>query len=287
MNSNRYLVCIPAALLMSIGWLILALAWPEGSANRHLMIGLMLGTMFGHTTVAAGWSAFGPGPLILRMPLSAAMVAMCVLIFTASIFVRSRGEVGLGMVLAGCLLAQWTLVQVPLWILGISYGIRMRHREDAQGEDDRRARQFGIRQLLIATTVLAVVLAIGRFVVLNADGGIVDGEALIFALLGVAAVLMSLPLLMAALLPRYSVVAVAVVSLLIAVGTFFELPLLQRFQGSGPETVDLIWINLCTSLWIVAFVTATRLSGYGIAQARTRQLQTSKPSDGFVVPVQE
>ena len=78
MNSNRYFVCFPTLALLMIGWIVVAVSWPDGP-NEHLMIGLLLGTLFGHTTFAAAWTALGPAPLILRLPASLATIALCIL----------------------------------------------------------------------------------------------------------------------------------------------------------------------------------------------------------------
>ena len=41
---------------------------------------------------------------------------------------RSRTEIAI--ILGGCMLGQWLLVQIPLWALSVGYGVRLRHWTD-------------------------------------------------------------------------------------------------------------------------------------------------------------
>src|SRR5690606_11091290 len=142
--------------------------------------------------------------------------------------IHVQAESGLELVLAACLLGQWVLVQLPLWGLVLLYGLHLRHRTDHAGDKPNAGRQFGIGQLLIATTAVAGVLALGRILFSGRAMEIPGGEFTLFAFLGCAAVAMSLPLLLAALLPRFAFVAVIGTALLIGVGTYFEFAILQR-----------------------------------------------------------
>jgi hypothetical protein len=237
----------------------------------HLLIGALLGTLFGRTTVVAAWTALGPGPVLLRIPLGLLWIATDIVTVT----LRLRADVyppdaGFTLVLGACLFSQWLGVQVPLWILAIAYRLRLRRPNESFAGGLQEDRQFGIRQLIIATTIVAAMLGIGRLVVQNTSGPSTDREWVILAFLGVAAVVASLPLVLAALLPRFALPAVLGVLMLIALATLWELPLLQQFPGgSGPELMDLVWINVFTSAWILAFAVAIRWSGYSLTPAVT------------------
>jgi hypothetical protein len=132
-----------------------------------------------------------------------------------------------------------------------------------------RQLQFGIRQLFVLTAIVAVVLGALRALVLLIIARIGDkgmGEAAIFIFLAVAAVVMTLPLVMAALLPRLAVLATLAVLVLIGVATYWELPLLSLLpKTAGPDMWHFIFINTITSAWIVVIVGALRVGGYGLA----------------------
>src|SRR4029453_6695232 len=94
------------------------------------------------------------------------------------------------------------------------YRVQLAHHSDeaVYSDLDRKPRQlqFGTGQLMMLTLVVAVVLGILRWLVLALVARLGDrgmGEAPIFIFLAAAAVIMSVPLVMALLLPRYWVPA--------------------------------------------------------------------------------
>jgi len=269
--ARRYRVFVPVGILILIGLLPLAILWPNGP-REHVTVGILLGTMFGHTSIASAWIALGPGHLIWRGLLSLGWVAMLLITFALNVAFRDHGDDELVPLLAVCLLGQWVVMQSPLWGLALGYGLRMSLQEERNRVLDHRARQFGIRQLMIVTAIVAIVLGIGRAVVTNMSQMSAGRETAIFAFLGAAAVIMTLPLLMAALLRRWAIPAVVVVLALVGLATYWELSLLKAFQlGGGPTVVDLMWINFVTSAWVLAFVLSARLSGYGLTVAPSRE----------------
>ena len=281
MTSPHYRILLVALTLIALSWLLIAFLNIE--AIEHIGIGIVLGLLFGHATLAAGWTAFGPGPLLVRLPLSLVWLAGCVLAFTINVFWYGGGpDLAFATVFSVCLLAQWMIVQAILWALAIGYGWRLRHKHATHQGGSYRERQFGIRQLMILTAIVAVVLGIGRLVITNLPATIDSGrDTVILIFLGVAAIVMTLPLLLAALLHRYWLPAVLVTSLLVALATAFELPLLNQFiagAGGGPDALHLIYINLFTSLWILVFVLAVRLCGYGISGLSAKEPPASAPS---------
>jgi hypothetical protein len=95
-----------------------------------------------------------------------------------------------------------------------------------------------------------------------------SGEIAVFAFLAAAGVAMTLPLLLAALLPRWSTAAVVVVLVLIGLGTWYELPLLNLIpaRGGGPDIWHLTFINAFQAAWVLAVVAIVRTCGYGIGR---------------------
>jgi hypothetical protein len=143
---------------------------------------------------------------------------------------------------------------------------------DDQVKVDNRNWQFGIRQLLIVTTIVGVIFGIGRLVVstLLADLDLSRGEGPIFLFLAFCAVVFTLPLLIAALLKRWTVVAVLVVLVLIGAATFWEAPLLQVItkSGSRPNAYDLLAVNAFTALMVLVVAALVRLNGYSLIRSQ-------------------
>src|SRR5688500_13129793 len=83
----------------------------------------------------------------------------------------------------------------PLWLLVVVYRLKLRQADLAGHGSDPRDWQFGIGQLLIVTAMVAVVLGIGRQLVIHFGdrlrGAGPDGPIFIF--LAVAAAILSLP----------------------------------------------------------------------------------------------
>jgi hypothetical protein len=186
------------------------------------------------------------------------------------------GEPSILVIFGFAALIQWALAQAPLWGLAVGYGLRLRHAADVQSHQERAERQFGIRQLLVVTAVVAVVLGICRAIV----GGLVRREAfeagamVIIGMLVVAGIVMMLPLLLAALLPRHALPASVVMLVLIAVGTAAELPLLEALRptgpGGGPETWHFLAINAVQAFWVLALAGGMRLGGFALAAPMRR-----------------
>lgn len=264
----RYRIIVPTALSIVGGCSLVAVIDPN--RHEHVAIGFILGTLFGQTTLAAAWTALGPLPLMWRLPFSFLWLSCLMLAFAGNIWMYGHGsDVSFWLATGCCLVSQWFLVQIPLWCCAALYCWRLRPTSDPQPRVSEW--QFGIRQLGILTTVVAIVLGTARAVLarLPNETDLANRSTLIVVFLALAAILMTLPLIIAGLLPRHSVPASAVVLVLIALATIGELPILQQLdrsmQKNGPDMEHLIWINVFTSGWIVALVLAVRLSGYGIS----------------------
>jgi len=271
MRFNRFLVVLPLVPLLGWSWLLLAVCSPNQGPSgplEHIVIGLLLGTMFGQATLASAWTALGPAPLLWRLPLSLGWIATLVIAFLINIAVSAHGaDVEIALIMGACLIGQWLLVQFPVWGLAVGYGIRLRHWSDPP--ESIRERQFGIRQLMILTAIVGVVLGVGRVAVGEAISHFGAGNpdrVAVFAFFAAAGIIMTLPLLMAALLPRMAWLATGIVVTLIALGTWYELPLVMQVYGGpgGPNIWHLTFINAFQAAWVLAVVGLLRLCGYGI-----------------------
>ncbi len=273
MATNRYLVAFVLGPLLALSWLLLIVVEPDGPPTRlttAVIIGYILGTQFGQTTLAAAWTAFGPAPLLWRLPLSLAWIGVLSVALLVNLTLHKEPAGVVVLVIAICLLAQWIAVQIPLWGLAIGYGLRLRH--DSDPPETPRDRQFGIRQVMILTFIVAVVLGVCRMVVLRSAqhfGGSSLAEGWFFAFLAVAGIVMTFPLLLAALLPRFSLVAVIGALALITIGTWFEFPLAAMVPGSpgGGNLGPVAWINAFQAAWVLSVVAILRFCGYGIGRA--------------------
>jgi hypothetical protein len=266
---RRNLIWLCATPLIAVGLLLLAFA--PHRISEHLIIGYFFGTLFGHTTLAAAWTSFGPRPLLWRLPLSLVWLLALLVAFACNLTLHGGPAVEIVLIVAACVAGQFLFLQLPFWGLALTSGRRLRYCEANSLRPDPRETQFGIRQLMIFTTIVAVVLGVGRFAVRYlSDSPRLQGEWPIFVFLATAAIVMTLPLILAALLPRFAIPAVALVLLLIGLLTFWEVPLLERFHvGGGPDTLLVVFINSFTAAWVLSIVLIVRISGYRFGQPGT------------------
>jgi hypothetical protein len=278
MHSPSLRAALIVGSVVAVNWLILAAIEPDGgSGKEYVALGNLIGSMFAQATLAGAWSAWGPGWLIVRLPLSFGWLVSLSLALMINIGLHG-GPPDAVFVLSACMISQWLLVQIPLWLIALGFGIRLRYAPQWPGEW-----QFGIRQLMILTAIVAVVLGVARtvFLQLAARFGERNAEPAIFIFLATAGVLMILPLLVAALLPRAALPASLVVLLLIALATSQEIPLLNKLlnenAGGGPNFYHFAWINGFQAFWVLAIVGAVRWCGYGLAPRTNFSIGSPQP----------
>jgi len=255
--------------LLAASWFLLAAIEPSGGPGvlNHLSIGFLLGTMFGQASLAAAWTALGPLPLLWRLPLSILWIAALVIALLVNVVVYSGGkEIEIVLIMAACMSGQWLLAQIPLWGLAIVWGMRLQHRDDTE-QITARDRQFGTRQLMILTAIVAVVLGTCRWILIVTAKVYPQSnwrEAGIFVFLAGAAVVSNMPLIVAALLPRFAVWATIVVLALVAIFTWWELPLINKI-GGGPDFGHLAAFNAFQAAWVVGVIALVRRCGFHTA----------------------
>jgi hypothetical protein len=270
--SSKQRVFLWMGVAIALNWLLIVALPPPSASSRMpegLAIATVLGSLFGNTTVAAAWSAFGPGRLIWRVPLSLFWVALLASGFGVNVGIHG-GPNNSAFVFGALLSIQWGLLQIPLWGLVISQGMHLRHAEASNQGIDPCERQFGLRQLIIITAVIGVLLGIGRIVApyFAQQIGFARRDQVILIFLGVAEVILTLPLLLAGLLKQRSVLALSLAILLIGLATAWEHQLLVQVSGpggagAGPQTF--IAINVGTSVILLMLLAIVRINGYSLA----------------------
>lgn len=267
MIPRRYRILLWAPPVLVLQWIAIAVIEPNGRGSfEYVNIGFFLGSVFGHATLAAAWAALGPGRVWWRVPLSLVWVATLPVAIAINL-AMDGGPDDVVVIIGACLFGQWLIVQLPLWALAVGFGLRLQHVDDWGKTQDRRSRQFSLRHLMIVTTIVGVILGAGRLLIeWLGESFSFDREAPAFIFLAAAAVILTLPLLLAGLLQRWAIPAVLVVLTLIGLVTAWELTLLQMVPGGGgpgPDTDHFVWINAFTMVTVLMGVLLLRLNGYG------------------------
>ncbi|HUE70844.1 MAG TPA: hypothetical protein VMP01_08130 [Pirellulaceae bacterium] len=126
---------------------------------------------------------------------------------------------------------------------------------------------------MIVTALVAVVLGVGRFVVIAFGERLVGATGPgwpIFAFLVAAAVLLSLPPLLAVLLPRYPLWGTLGALVVVGLATALEASLFRwlGFGGLSVHLSEFIELNGMTVAWVLAFALTARHSGYRLGTSR-------------------
>lgn len=286
MIASRYLILLVALPQIALACAVLSLVPLEKhSGYEHLCIGALIGTMFSQTTLAAAWTALGPGPLLLRLPLSILWVAVMLVCLGLGMTFRREPEEALVSIMAMSLAIQWFFSQIPLWTLVVFFRLRLRPVSELVPDGDGPRRQFGIGQLMVFTGLIGVLLGIGRLVIgsrwfrLN-----IDDEMPIFLFLVGSAIVVTLPLVFAAFLSRHSVIAMLGALVFIMLVSVAEMPLLDATVGSrgGPDLMHIVYINLFSTAWVLAMTAAVRLSGYRFGAAGESPFAAEKVADSKI-----
>ncbi|WP_425616999.1 hypothetical protein NA78x_000664 [Anatilimnocola sp. NA78] len=239
------------------------------SEPSQWVLGLIFGTIFQHCVLAAAWAALGPGPLLWRLPLSLAWANVMGLSIAVPIWMEHREPWAMMWVLTmGSL---WLVAQFPLWCGSLIFSVRLRHC--SLPVDDVRERQFGIRQLMIFTALIGVLLGLGRMLLSLAWFDLrVDDQLGFFLFLLIAQMIVSVPLIFASLLHKHWLPGILISLLFIALVTVVEWQLSWKLLSIGPvmERGFLAWINFFSAVWVLIFAAIVRGSGYGCGVAEPR-----------------
>src|SRR5688572_17571982 len=95
MRLPRYIILVAIVPLILAG-IVLLLALDPNGPSEYVAIGVLLGTIYAHTTLAASWTALGPFSLVARLPLSLAWLAAMVVGLAVNFAMhRAPGEASL------------------------------------------------------------------------------------------------------------------------------------------------------------------------------------------------
>jgi hypothetical protein len=233
-------------------------SWPP-----MIFIGVIFGSAFSSTTVAAAWASFGPKRLLLRLPLALLWAALVGLSMDITNRVAGGSEpFGYFTLMTSVL---WLAALVPFWIVSFAFGLKLRHQKTAPPPSAVQLhRQFGIRQLMIFTAFIAVVLGIGRWQLEFLSETLFTSFNLIWVFLSVSQIAISVPLICATMLPRY-VPAGVIISLLLIAGVTAAQVSLGKHLVSGlfvNEPSLFTAMNLSSVVWVFLFAAVVRFSGY-------------------------
>ena len=240
-------------------------AIPRDSYPDETEIFLGIGIITAQASLLGCWAGLGPWRFAVRIP-SSLGAAMLLWLVMYVFLVEIGGPNGVEAIVFSALLvfAQYTLVASAGFLLRRSTG-RWLARNDHQPSSAVSSRQFSIKQMMLWTTGIALLLAIGRFLVPDTfQFGRIDEEMVVaFLMLAAFSLATVLPALLLSMLDRLPWIVAAVVLVPITgLVTALEFVAFVLLLGPGGE----IWIFLVMNASILITIVATqgvmRLCGY-------------------------
>jgi hypothetical protein len=287
-NHNRGMaksVClITIGGMVAIGWLLIAVVDPShvpAGASQTAVGSVLLGTLFGQVSLAAAWCALGPYTLIRRLPMSAVWLSAILLAFGCNVAREGESNGLLNFLLFGSmLLTQWLLIQAPIWLVVVWYGLRITDELETDSIFGTRDRQFGTREIMILTALVAIVLGTGRLLLggLKADGSFGDWTvALLFGLMSLSNAAIALPLIAASIARRNWFRSLCLALLLSVFTTAIELSLFSQLTSMGRGYWMFASANLVQCSWIVTVLLFLRAGGFRLV-SRQRASEDACPT---------
>lgn len=239
--------------------------------SEYLLVAILFGSLFGQTTSASIWASLGTGYHWVRLILALGWFFL-LLFGTTLLMARMNGPDGtMLIVVAGTMLLQSLLIQVPLWCWRSIAGLRLVVPQERVADDSERV-QFGIAHMMFFTAMVALVLGVGQAMIrwLGTDASRVSDGLPIFLYLGASAILVSLPVAVASLLDRHWVPAllVALVFVMLVTGLAFPLMVAMGLDRNGPNFYHVISINLSVTTQVLAYSLGLRFFGHRLTMGK-------------------
>ena len=227
------------------------------------MGGIILGVTFTQVVMLAVWTALGPASLVTRT-----LTGFCGTILVALTLVACISRAGSGpqgWLFFGIVVAQWLVVQIPLWVFRSVFRWQLCWPGADVIDATRSDVQFGIGQLMAWTALVGVTLGIGRWLMPeNLDGFRQSHTELviIFTCLTVFNSLLAWPVVWSAFSPRWWPLWLVAAGLCCVGLTLAEIRTFQAAMGQGGDE-DIFWImnSLQAGGAAVALLTM-RVSGF-------------------------
>ncbi len=273
-----------AAIAYAIGSTVVIAILPEPFGNdfiNYIFIAVLFGLLFGHTTSASIWASLGTGPHWLRIALVLSWVFVLV-VATAILFLRTNGPPDdVAIVVGSSMVAQTLAIQIPLWILRFTNGLRLAAPQERATLVSERI-QFGIFHMMVFTAMIAVTLGAAQSLI-NWLGIDSPGPGFAFALflyLALSAMLVSIPIALATLVDRPIACLLAATFGLIVTGLEYPVMQVVGLRDSGPDIFHIASINFAAAIVALVYCLGLRYFGFRLTLGRAAQLSQVREGTG-------
>lgn len=262
-------ICGSLSTLLFLGMVPLVAIGSEYRPGDMWRVGVAFGIGFGLVSLSALWTVFGPFRFFTRVPLALLLVAFAMLALSAFFLANQRmgSQLEGPMLVSGAAALQWIGLVVLFVVARAIVGRRLALSEASPLIGNRKA-QFGIRQILLWTTGVALFLAVFRifvpqFIPHGVDWSAVSRGSCEFGLLLGFNLVVTCSITAATLIRRNLILRLTIALFVLLVATWLEYPLFNLvLGGGGADSTIFWWINAAGSLCLAVNLLIVRLSGY-------------------------
>ena len=257
--------------LMAVFFLIVDTAMFARVRLDEAFAGLVLGAIAAQVTLCAVFSALAPVPAFLRIT---AALGGAITVSMAIFCMEGPGERE-RMEISGAAFLQWIAVQIPLWVFRVHSGWHLRRSTENLAAFHRQDLQFGIRQLMAWTAVVAVILSIAKTaipdnVVSNSRYAMGTREVgAIMILLTIFNSLAAWPMIWAAFVRSRMLVWCGVAIACSAVLCVLEIWAFQSVLGGRSDWEIFVGLHLIQLVAVGGSLLLVRINGIRLVQAGT------------------
>ena len=236
-------------------------------ATLKLLSVTVAGIIVGQCCLLSAVAAMGPWRLLPRLMITGGLTVggLLGLAIAERPFGFSAEEAVLMCLFA---LAFWGLIQIPLWLARLALGVSMIRGEDSTASQATRS-QYGIRQLMVLTFGVCLILGIGRWVTpaktVEDLNSVSIGDWILFGTMATALSLLAATSIIGTLHVHYWRAGIAVSAAsagLVAIGDYSVSAQLTSL-GKGEAVLHSLMI-VSAYLWLLLSVLLVRVAGYRI-----------------------
>ncbi len=255
---------------------ILAAYLRIGSSDGPTMA--TIGWSFGYFTVLACWTTFGQSTLrFVLVPI----LLFCICVTQIVVFALSGPGIDFEVLVAVTVssAAFFALMTFSSFVLRWVSKIRVYHRSNSDESYSERLR-YGIGELLLATAVVALLIAIGKTASGDFDPGRYHRVFAILALLGLFHFILYWPIFLAALTRHRRILTIAGAVLVVVLTIPAEVVIISDFVKRGGmrgnralEVYPILLFDLPFILAIASHLTVAYLLGHRLVMRKRESLQ--------------
>lgn len=227
----------------------------------------VLGVAFAQVALLAVWTTFAPGRMLTRT-----LSGFGGTIFVGVALLATFGGGPGSWLFLPSVLVQWLVVQIPMWIVRLSFDWRICWPGEELIPASRRDVQFGIGQLMVWTALVGMTLGVFRLLVpedwLTSNRN-PPGVLITFTCLTVFNCLLAWPVVWSTLAPRRWPVWIVAASVCCIGLTYVEIETIQAISKRNGGGIEVLWIvNAIAAGASGLALLALRASGFRLVRSR-------------------